>query len=312
MMFLVGITSMCKRVVPGAEGRSGRDDEARLALQQIDREIRSGNVFYDPALEDDPADDVRSLDEPPRVHTKPTATTRTPTSRLRPVADQQQAPTDEGVGAERLRPRRCRRGARLPPGSSTGRRAQPCPPSSRRRLPARSCGWCSSSPDRTTAPTRSRSSARSPAGTRRATTPAMSATSRHEPGAGGWVTRGGLCHGHRAPRGGGGRPRSASRPCSWRFTATTQHARPGPHPGGARRRGGLDATNGRIARAAGDALPCSGTGTTTASPPASWAVVVSYFATYPVTGGPTLMSDRGPVAPLVRLRRARRSDRWAP
>jgi type II secretory pathway component PulJ len=79
MMFLGGITSM-QRVVTGAAGRGARDDEARLALQQIDREIRSGNVFYDPALEDDPADDVvpsMSL----RVYTQANGTTRTPTSR---------------------------------------------------------------------------------------------------------------------------------------------------------------------------------------------------------------------------------------
>ena len=78
-MFLVGLTSM-QGVVSGAADRSVRDDEARLALQQIDREIRSGNVFYDPALENDPDDDVvpsMSL----RVYTQANATTRTPTSR---------------------------------------------------------------------------------------------------------------------------------------------------------------------------------------------------------------------------------------
>ena len=30
------------------------NDQARLALEQLDREIRSGNVLYDPALESDP------------------------------------------------------------------------------------------------------------------------------------------------------------------------------------------------------------------------------------------------------------------
>ncbi len=34
--------------------RSVANDEARLALQQIDREIRSGNVFLDPDAESDP------------------------------------------------------------------------------------------------------------------------------------------------------------------------------------------------------------------------------------------------------------------
>ena len=33
------------------EGRVRRTDEARLALAQLDREIRSGNVLYDPATE---------------------------------------------------------------------------------------------------------------------------------------------------------------------------------------------------------------------------------------------------------------------
>src|SRR3972149_3971672 len=30
------------------------NDQARLALEQLDREIRSGNVLYDPAVESDP------------------------------------------------------------------------------------------------------------------------------------------------------------------------------------------------------------------------------------------------------------------
>ena len=40
------------------EGRIRRTDEARLALAQLDREIRSGNVLYDPATENDPAGDI--------------------------------------------------------------------------------------------------------------------------------------------------------------------------------------------------------------------------------------------------------------
>lgn len=41
------------------EGRVRRNDEARLALSQLDREIRSGNVLYDPATEmADPAGDI--------------------------------------------------------------------------------------------------------------------------------------------------------------------------------------------------------------------------------------------------------------
>lgn len=78
-MVLGGVTSL-QGVVAGAAGRSAQNDEARLALQQIDREIRSGNVFYDPALESDPVNDVvpsMAL----RVYTQANATTRTPGSR---------------------------------------------------------------------------------------------------------------------------------------------------------------------------------------------------------------------------------------
>src|SRR5712692_7953796 len=57
--------------------RSGNNDQARLAVEEIDREIRSGNVLYDPALENDPANSVypgMSL----RVYTQTNASTRTP------------------------------------------------------------------------------------------------------------------------------------------------------------------------------------------------------------------------------------------
>lgn len=58
-MFLVALESMQTGVVR-AEGRSIRNDEVRLALSQMDREIRSGNVLYDPASATfaDPANDV--------------------------------------------------------------------------------------------------------------------------------------------------------------------------------------------------------------------------------------------------------------
>ena len=35
--------------------RSRSNDQARLAVQELDREIRSSNVLYDPSLENDPA-----------------------------------------------------------------------------------------------------------------------------------------------------------------------------------------------------------------------------------------------------------------
>lgn len=46
--FLASLASMQKGIFQ-AENRSRRNDEIRLALAQLDREIRSGNVFHDPA-----------------------------------------------------------------------------------------------------------------------------------------------------------------------------------------------------------------------------------------------------------------------
>lgn len=40
------------------EGRVRRNDEAKLALAQLDREIRSGNVLYDPSTESNVAGDI--------------------------------------------------------------------------------------------------------------------------------------------------------------------------------------------------------------------------------------------------------------
>lgn len=76
-MFLVALESMQTGVVR-AEGRSARNDEVRLALAQMDREIRSGNVLYDPADEvPDPANDiVPSMSM--RIYTQSNAPTRNP------------------------------------------------------------------------------------------------------------------------------------------------------------------------------------------------------------------------------------------
>jgi prepilin-type N-terminal cleavage/methylation domain-containing protein len=51
--------------------RSETNDQARLAIEQLDREIRSGNILYDPSLEPIP---FYSL----RVYTQANAPTRTP------------------------------------------------------------------------------------------------------------------------------------------------------------------------------------------------------------------------------------------
>ena len=40
------------------DGRVRRNDEARLALAQLDREIRSGNVLYDPSVESNVSGDI--------------------------------------------------------------------------------------------------------------------------------------------------------------------------------------------------------------------------------------------------------------
>lgn len=55
---LIGVMALFFSVVVGlqntvntATGRSASNDEVRLAIQEIDRHVRSGNVFYDPICE---------------------------------------------------------------------------------------------------------------------------------------------------------------------------------------------------------------------------------------------------------------------
>ncbi len=50
LVFTSTLSSVQRRVVD-QERLSSTLDQARLAIQQLDREIRSGNVLYDPALE---------------------------------------------------------------------------------------------------------------------------------------------------------------------------------------------------------------------------------------------------------------------
>jgi type II secretory pathway pseudopilin PulG len=60
--------------------RSSSNDQARLAVEELDKEIRSGNVLYDPALENSPSDGVypgMSL----RIYTQTNAVTRNPGNR---------------------------------------------------------------------------------------------------------------------------------------------------------------------------------------------------------------------------------------
>jgi type II secretory pathway pseudopilin PulG len=57
--------------------RSNDNDQARLAVQQLDREVRSGNVLYDPGAEPAPFTPYYSL----RVYTQSNANIRTPGNR---------------------------------------------------------------------------------------------------------------------------------------------------------------------------------------------------------------------------------------
>ena len=55
MAFLVS----AQRTVTVADTRSNNVDQARLGVQQLDRQIRSGNLIYNPAQENDPANGIR-------------------------------------------------------------------------------------------------------------------------------------------------------------------------------------------------------------------------------------------------------------
>jgi type II secretory pathway component PulJ len=56
-MFFTVLTTM-QTAAARQDGRVRRNDEARLALAQLDREIRSGNVLYDPSTESDVDGDI--------------------------------------------------------------------------------------------------------------------------------------------------------------------------------------------------------------------------------------------------------------
>jgi len=58
MITFMTVMSSVQSATARQEGRVRRTDEARIALQQLDREIRSGNVLYDPVAEIDPAGDI--------------------------------------------------------------------------------------------------------------------------------------------------------------------------------------------------------------------------------------------------------------
>ncbi len=55
LLVFIAVLASVQRGVVAQDALSRTLDEARLALQQLDRELRSGNVLYDPALENAPA-----------------------------------------------------------------------------------------------------------------------------------------------------------------------------------------------------------------------------------------------------------------
>jgi type II secretory pathway pseudopilin PulG len=70
-----GILFSVQRGFERESERSQSNDQARLAVEELDREIRSGNVLYDPFLENDPANGIvpgMSL----RIYTQSNANTR--------------------------------------------------------------------------------------------------------------------------------------------------------------------------------------------------------------------------------------------
>ncbi|MEN3274014.1 MAG: hypothetical protein V7636_2775, partial [Actinomycetota bacterium] len=75
-MFLAFVSSM-QSATARQEGRVERNDDVRLALAQLDREIRSGNVLYDPSTESNAGGDIvpsMSL----RIYTQADAPNRNP------------------------------------------------------------------------------------------------------------------------------------------------------------------------------------------------------------------------------------------
>ncbi|HEX2062793.1 MAG TPA: type II secretion system protein [Acidimicrobiales bacterium] len=76
----VGVLWSVQSGVSKATSRSQSNDSVRLAVQELDRQIRSGNVLYDPASENDPANGIRpglSL----RIYTQANAPTNNPANR---------------------------------------------------------------------------------------------------------------------------------------------------------------------------------------------------------------------------------------
>jgi Tfp pilus assembly protein PilW len=69
-VFFAGLIAV-QRAVAGEDKRSQSNDQARLAIEQIDREVRSANYVYNPASESVPGQMLR-------IYTQTNATTRSP------------------------------------------------------------------------------------------------------------------------------------------------------------------------------------------------------------------------------------------
>jgi type II secretory pathway component PulJ len=76
-LLFLSIMASVQQGIERQTDRSNDNDQARLAIQELDREIRSGNVLYDPGTEPAPFVPGYSL----RVYTQTNANTRTPGNR---------------------------------------------------------------------------------------------------------------------------------------------------------------------------------------------------------------------------------------
>jgi len=76
---LLGVLNSVEMGLARQDDRMQSNDQARLAASELDREIRSGNVFYDPASENDTAHGIypgMSM----RIYTQANGNVRTPSS----------------------------------------------------------------------------------------------------------------------------------------------------------------------------------------------------------------------------------------
>src|SRR5262245_55550422 len=80
IMAILPIMTSVQQSFERESDRSQSNDQARLAVEELDKEIRSGNVLCDPSVENDPANGIypgMSL----RIYTQTNASTRNPGNR---------------------------------------------------------------------------------------------------------------------------------------------------------------------------------------------------------------------------------------